>query len=71
MKNDEILNRVLFEVLLHAGENTAAELIDAAVKREDVQSAGGVPNLDRDIGRVKKLVVVRYRAARKERGLVK
>lgn len=69
MSDSEIIKRVLFEFAVNAGEVELEAAVDAAVRREDIQSAGGMPALDHAVADISKLVVTRYRTIKEERGL--
>jgi hypothetical protein len=67
MNETEIILRVLFELSTYDQGKTLGAAIEGAVIRADIQSAGGMPDLERDLTELREIVALRYQGVIQER----
>jgi hypothetical protein len=67
MNETEILLRVIFELSTYDQGKTLGRAIEGAVIRADIQSAGGMPDLERDLTELREIVALRYQGVMHER----
>jgi hypothetical protein len=67
MNETDILLRVLFELSTYDQGKTLGIAIEGAVIRADIQSAGGMPDLEQDLTKLREIVALRYQSVIHER----